>query len=817
MRTQHIARVLLLSTIVFFLTGCQVFSPVGDFIGQRYTNTASYFNTYYNAQKMFGEAESEVLMTLNAAREKSARGQTTAFVLSSTARQKFTNSIEKNSKLLSYYPTSKYVDDALLMIGKAYYYLEEDVKAERKFLELISQYSESDLVFETKLWYGKSLLRQKRNAEGLQLLATLYTDALEDGDDDAAGLAALAVAAYYFEENDYDNALKYYAQSVDALSDDEENARTQFQIGICYSKMDRPSEAREAFRAVTDYSPDYNTAFQAAVYESRMLTREQKYDAALELLFEKIDDSKFSEFYGTAHREVGNTYAAQGNIDEAVAQYRYVDTAFARTDDAARSMFALATLYEFTLIQYDSARTYYDKAKVEFSSSEITPDATRKSEIFGKYFSLKRDLANYDTLITDILFPRPVKLDSALAARRDSVHRADSLARAERGESALERMARMRTDTSSAPADTAAAGAGVLTALQNAADSLKLAPPAELTQAMKDSVASADSLVLAAKRVEKNKLLDSLALQVTRTKFELAGLLYLELNRPDSALVYFTEVVRHTTDSSLAARSYFTMAEIHASSDSSSRTTIDSIYRRIIAIAPQSSYAQEARKNLGIPLLAEATDSAEVHFWAAERAMDTGKPQEAIPLMRSLAAKFPKSPYSSKALFAVGWIFENSLFANDSAEAAYNQLKEKFPASKYTKEVQPKLSEIATMRREAEDKAKAEREANAKAEAEKKAALEKAEADKKEAAEKAKVDAAKLNIPKSGKQPLPDSSGVRTRTVPAALDSAGAPMHVLPAASDSAAVQPTADSTAVRMKWRPKQGVPAADTTSRME
>lgn len=804
-RTQHIARVLPLSIFVFFLTGCQVFTPVGDFIGQRYTNTASYFNTYYNARKMFSEAETEVLATIQANREKGAKGQTVVFVMPSTARQKFTTSIEKNSKLLSYYPTSKYVDDALLMIGKSYYYLEEDVKAERKFLELISQYPESGLVFETKLWYGKSLLRQERNTEGLQMLGTLYTDALEDGDDDIAGRAALAVGEYYFAQNDFVNALKFFGESVAALGDGEENARTQFQIGICHSKLDETEEARKAFHAVGNFSPDYNTAFQASVYESRMLTRQEKFDPALEILFDRLDDSKFTEYFGTAHREVGNTYYAQGNIDEAVAQYRYVDTAYARTDDAARSMFALASLYEHTLFEFDSARTYYNKARVEFSGSEITPEAAIRSEIFGKYFILRRDLANYDTLIMETIHPRPVKIDSLALAKQDSIHRADSLAHIARGISPLERLAQKQRDTAAIRPDSALAGAGGPSDSTARADStLRIAPKPVLTKAMRDSLARMDTLAVLAAAAAKQKILDSLATQVVRVKFELAGLMYLEMNRPDSALVYYADVVAGTKDSSLAARSYFTMAEIYGSQDSLSKAKTDSIYRLIIAIAPKSSYAQEARKNIGIPLLKEETDSAQVFYWAAERELAEGTPKRAIPLFRSLAARFARSPYAPKALYTVGWIFENTLVENDSAEAAYNELAEKYPASTYTVAAQPKLTEIANAKREAEAKIKAEADAKAKIEAEAKAAKDKEEAEKKaakvkEEAEKlqakaekeakAKAEADKLKPPAGTKNTT--SSGVDSSAVPMPADSAAVHMRL-----DTTMVKPVIDTTA---------------------
>jgi TolA-binding protein len=809
-RTQHIARVLLLSTIVFVLTGCQVFSPVGEFFSQRYTNTASYFNTYYNAQKMFGDAENEVLADIETGRQKSAKGQTVSYTISSTARQKFTASIEKNSKLLTYYPTSKFVDDALIMIGKAYFYLGDDVKAERKFLELISQYPNSNLIPETKLWLGKSLLRQKKTAEGVQQLEQLYSQAKDDGKDDVAGSAALALGAYYFEQEDYQNALKYYTQSLESLGDGVENARTQFQIGQCYNRLGDYAAAQAAFHKVQRFKPDYNTTFQAALYESRMLTQQKKFEPALSLLFDKLDDGKYVDYAGTAHREVGNIYAAQGNVVEAVAQYRFVDTAYAHTDDAARSMFALASLYENVLLRYDSARVYYDKARTEYSASEITPAAALRAESFTKYFSLKHDLGFYDTLITDIKRPGWRKKDSLTMAREDSIHRVDSTTTAQKIRKFSAAIPSERRDTSARMADSSSAAAA-----QHDTSSDRLHPrlmhagPSQLS-AYSDSVARVDSTVRQMKALEERQKLDSLSRTIIRTKFELAGLLYLEMNRTDSALVYFTDVVKATTDSLLAARSYFTMAAIYQTGDSVSRSTVDSLYRKIIVIAPNSSYAQEARKNLGMAVQVEDKDSSEVRYLNAEQMLDDGKPDRAIPIFRSVTDAFPKSIYAPKALFTVGWIYENTLLNNDSAAAAYQQLATSYPYSSYATSIKPKLAEIGVARHEAEVKAQAEKE----------------EKDRIEKAAKAKADSTaeqqklleKLN---SGTHSIPDSASVRPAQDSSKAgvhgDSLKTPMPRLDpkknAVPNNSVMPPKQDTTNVTLPNNPA-GLPNRDTVN---
>ena len=58
-----ISQRILFAALGFLLVaeGCQVYNAGANFVTERYGNTVSYFNTYYNAERAFGDAEKEVL------------------------------------------------------------------------------------------------------------------------------------------------------------------------------------------------------------------------------------------------------------------------------------------------------------------------------------------------------------------------------------------------------------------------------------------------------------------------------------------------------------------------------------------------------------------------------------------------------------------------------------------------------------------------------------------------------------------------------------------------------------------------------------
>ena len=658
---------LLLCVIAFLALsqGCQVYNAGAGFVSQRYVNAVAYFNTYYNAQRSFDDAEKEIL-----AAQQSQQGQSLAAAqgssVSQSTRAKFNTAIEKASKLLSYYPTSKWVDDALLLIGKSYFYLEDDLKAERKFLELFAKYPESSLRLETELWYGRTLLRQKRYEEGVQALDKLYAKAVDDNNKEIAGLASSAVGKYLYDKKEYERAAKYYQQSVAICTDDRMNATAQLQIAYCYRELGDLAKATQAFTHVRDYDPDYAVAFTADLENVKILAKIQKYDEALAQLFRFLGDTKNTENFGKVHLEIGDIYLTQNRFDDAVRKYSYLDTAFARTEQAATAYYNLGKIYETKNIDYARARFNYDRARTEFPAAALTADAAKKADAFGKYFSLRSDLAKYDSLIASAR-GKKAKRDS-LAAVVDTTRRVEG-----------------------------AASGNIQAGVAH--------EPQKKNRTERDSIARLDSLKLASERTllaAERQGIDSLRQLVVKAQFELAGLFYLEIDRPDSALFWFRKVISEGGDLEIVPRSLFTTAEIYRSMEGTEKRILDSLYQSIVARFPDSPYAQESRRALGIALLPPKSDPGEELFLQAERYAGGTHSDSALPYLYRVVKENSKSPFSAKALYTLGWLYENKLEQRDSASAVYRRLIAGYPDSKFALLVRPKIQEEDSAKREAE-------------------------------------------------------------------------------------------------------------------
>jgi hypothetical protein len=146
MNTQRNA--LLLGTIVLAVFCSSPSCVVGDAISLQYENTVSYFNAFYNARRLFSEAEDEIMASRWALRGKDLPA--TPAGIPSTAKAKLNLVIDKCSNILVFHSTSSYVDDALFLVGKSFFYQEEYLKADRKFEEMLSQYPTSSLHLEAE-------------------------------------------------------------------------------------------------------------------------------------------------------------------------------------------------------------------------------------------------------------------------------------------------------------------------------------------------------------------------------------------------------------------------------------------------------------------------------------------------------------------------------------------------------------------------------------------------------------------------------------------------------------------------------------------
>lgn len=390
------------------LSGCSVFSPVGDAISTGYESTVSYFNAYYNANRLFSEAETEIRTAALAARGKEEpSGQ--IVTIPATSKQKLTAVIDKCSNILAFHPNGNLVDDALFLIGKSFYYQGDYVRAERKFTELLVRYPTSNLALEAQMWFAQTLEKLNKVEDALNTSQMVMAAAQEKNERTLAVSARLEAARLYRKKQDDDQALETLRTALEHAANDEERARIRiFRGDILASNSQWLPAAEEYLKAAEAASDLYDISYsrlQAAVCKRQAA----RFGEARNILDAMMEDFRFKEYRGSIGFERGRTLAEEGRTAEAVDAYQYVDTTFARTEYGTRAAFELGRLYEQRLLDYSRARASYARAAAA-PVPKLLADIRRKSNALDRYYDIRQKLHVVDSLslvLADTLRPAP--------------------------------------------------------------------------------------------------------------------------------------------------------------------------------------------------------------------------------------------------------------------------------------------------------------------------------------------------------------------------------------------------------------------------
>ncbi len=650
--------------IVFslFLDGCSV----GEYLG-------AYFNTYYNAQRDFTEAETELLSQQDP--KKAEKAYLAPYTVPAAAKTKFTSVIEKCSKLLQYHSESSLVDEALLMIGKSYYYQNDLQQAERKFRELTDQFPEGDLFLEGKLLLANTLYRSSSLTDAQSLANELLDVAIQKNEDDIAFNAAMLLATIELDARNLIAAREKYQAAADHAPSNKDRFTALMKVAELSTTLGEFAPAEKAYRDASDASTTYLEDYYAKIGLARTQSRLGLYEESLDLMDDLLGNNNHREHFGEVEFEVANVYREMNDIEAAIDQYRYVDTTYARTEYSAKSYYELGLLYEKDLLQYDSARVAYGKGKTEAPQAAVTPLLAERSGYMDRYASLHSELVKNDSLKHLILFP-PVQTDTHSVRG----HASDSL------------MAMNQ--------DSARQGTTVDSTLAIVADSLG-------HNVGDSTLAGTDSAAVV--RFQPVTIpLDTVNARLALAKSELASLFYISLDVADSASYWYVRLVTDHPGSPFEPQALYSLAQLYSRDSLHGRIATDSLYGVLVDKYPRSEFAEVARKTLGLPAPEIEVDVAAQEYLEAEKLRNDGKYRNAITSLRSIVKKYPESPTASKALFALGWMYENVTPNADSALSNYSQVVSLFPATEYARVAKTKIDAVELHKRGEQEQATAD-------------------------------------------------------------------------------------------------------------
>jgi len=677
-----------------------------------YENVTGYFNTYYNAKKLFSDAEREIEKTPQKERDTNYFA---AYNVPKGVHDKLDKVIEKCSKLIQLYPRSSWLEDAIVTIGKSYVYKGETESAIRKFNELIENFPTSDLTLTARLWKAKALYSSNKDDEAILTVEELLPDAEKDGEKDIMIEALMLKGQIQIDREDYKSAAEVYGKAINISGSGDLLAIAQYQLGICESRLGNYREAAEAFINVENYNPTITKKYQAQLRAGMMLSISGQHEKALEVLENLRSQALKSDEKGMVELEIANTYKRMNDTTTAFTMYDRIDSVYKKTDAAAKSYYERGLSYENDYKDYRKALSFYEKAKAEFPSSEITPIAQKKVQYLTQYFKLHDNLIKFDSLLVV-----KTKADS-LGINNDSLQIAEDTSKVENipGNQVLEDTTALAAEVESQeeiesydildenleplPEEHSLLEARTAHSPLISSPTASKAKRDEEIEYMQKGKSdetnlakgnSADSLKSQKKAVASDQYLkvssDSLKKLISQTKFELGVLFLLDMKLSDSALTVYWNLVENYPESKYTPRAYYSMAEIYRERNDS--LMVDSLYKIILDKYDQTEYANQVKRSLGLEIENKSIEPADSLYAEGEKLLNNGDVENACKYFEKITVEYPSSNQAPKALYALGWIQEVVLINNDSAASIYQKLIKDYPNSIYAAEVKPKLA-----------------------------------------------------------------------------------------------------------------------------
>jgi hypothetical protein len=295
--------------------------------------------------------------------------------------EKASKSIYKHSMFFKGKEYVKPIDDAYLMMGKAYFYKQDYVQAQRIFSYIISTHKNGNCIEEAMIWNARCAVRQSyfTRAEE-QINETKYY--VQPKKSKKLNLLYAAAGAEYelsAPDGDYETATNYIDDILKNKPKKDFRIRMYYILGQLYEKLEQPASAHDYFMLVAKKSNSYEMEFNARMhlatnYDGSPAKRAQIMRELNKMLKDEKNEPYNDQIYyamAEINRIDEDTTERMTNLAKSVAAYK--ENNYQRT----YSSLQLADLY-FDQEKYPQAKAYYDTATTSMPKSYPNYEAIKQ-------------------------------------------------------------------------------------------------------------------------------------------------------------------------------------------------------------------------------------------------------------------------------------------------------------------------------------------------------------------------------------------------------------------------------------------------------
>ena len=673
-------------------------------------NFSTYFNTVYLANRHVEAYEAEqravvpqnqnpsaavlnhrwldeeYLMRQQGLRSGTAEPITPSFSQSLSATKEVKNmhldsAVILGSKVLADKKENKYKEDALFIVGKAQFYQNDFIGAERKFHELLAHYPDTKYGVESRVFLARAmLLNHHVDTAGLQLQRELSHTA---NDPAAASSLHRAMAELIYAQNPDSlsgiaNELHLSEQGVSG----EDLARLAYQEGAVYYLNGDWLNTERAFQLAASTSSDDWLIGESLVADALAKREAGKLDQAKLELQDVLSHVKYSGSQAAARYELAFTdeliarAAVAGDLRSPEfrtqyygplhAEYFQLDTMFRNTSALiiSRAKFRQAEMYR--------GMGYYDSAAKtaapligtkDFSSLAMNEYVTSRASSLASYAEWRKELTHIDSLESKLAAQKKVRTYTSTAALGNPEQRIHL--------QALQEVLGSRW-MPQRPVDL------------TKEDSVRLKEVEAQLQSKETHVAIADT----------NHFIDSLKFRAATAHYQLGRAYETFGEIPESRTEYAwadTMDVGPLDTGRTALRAQNLYAWLQLEHQEKNKPVQDSLLSELISKYGQTIYAQEARILFGNN---DKNSPGELAYSSAYKTLRESGLEGAKLKFLAVVSQYSQEDVAPRALYAIGESYEEAP-RYDSAAAYYKRILQDYPYSMYALALRPRFAEAS--------------------------------------------------------------------------------------------------------------------------
>ncbi len=401
-------------------SGCS--SNQNTIAGNVWHNINAHYNGFYYAREKALEVNKIILKSLDDDPSMILRLFPKLDTILAKTYAKDTEEIVKMASLsIQRHPNSEWVDDNYVQVGLARLYACDWQNAIQTFKYVNTKSKDANVRHQSLIYLIRTFIEQGDFDRAEEVFNFLEKEKLQRKNQKNLYLEK----AYFFQlKNDYDKMVRNLSKADSLLTRQDRKGRIYFIVGQVYQKLGFGAEAYNFYKKCLLTNPDYEIDFYARLNMAQVANLNSKKNVrTIRKQFERLlADTKNQEFKDKIYYEMGEFERKQGNLKEAIENYKLGAHAGKIKRIQGSAFLRVGQLYFDSLKKYSLAKAYYDSAIGALPKDfENYTTIKRRQEVLGDFVKFTETITLQDSLLTMASMDSSVlrkQLDSLFASQK---------------------------------------------------------------------------------------------------------------------------------------------------------------------------------------------------------------------------------------------------------------------------------------------------------------------------------------------------------------------------------------------------------------